>query len=135
VLAPSFACACINSCIKPGHTLFAGGILATQTCADAMPFYLEQRPMQKVGLCHYDCRPHTSKAGMKLELDWDRGRIFDQEVATVYATLVSLRVGVATFGEPGPGPAAVGCSTFFLGPWPSKTRGTLTFQLWHAGIS
>ncbi|KAF5836440.1 DNA topoisomerase [Dunaliella salina] len=33
-------------------------------------------------------RPHVSKASSKLDLEWDRGRLFDQEIATVYATMV-----------------------------------------------
>ncbi len=33
-------------------------------------------------------RPAASKAGERLELEWERGRLFDQDVAGVYLALV-----------------------------------------------
>lgn len=36
----------------------------------------------------WSVRPHVSKAGTKLDLEWDRGRLFDQDIAQVYAAMV-----------------------------------------------
>lgn len=33
-------------------------------------------------------RPHVSKAGERLDLDWERGRVFDQDVGAMFAALV-----------------------------------------------
>ncbi|GFR42563.1 hypothetical protein Agub_g3474, partial [Astrephomene gubernaculifera] len=36
----------------------------------------------------WSVRPRASKAGSPLELEWDRGRVFDQDVGAMYAALV-----------------------------------------------
>ncbi|KAG2490592.1 hypothetical protein HYH03_010985 [Edaphochlamys debaryana] len=46
-------------------------------------------------------RPRASKAGVALELEWERGRVFDQDVGAMYAALVreSKRLRVVEVGE------------------------------------